>query len=87
MKRTFIKLTWLEVIWQRPFEFDAVIELLTHLASVTPRAPIIWEARGSHGAVHYYFATEHQYIKKMKQVFVAHGTSNLPLCRIPPVCR
>ncbi len=66
-------LTWCEVDWQRPYTSEAVAELLTHLAALTPRSPIIWEARGQKGRVHFYLGADRQYMPKIQKVFTTHG--------------
>jgi energy-coupling factor transporter ATP-binding protein EcfA2 len=81
MKRRMFGLAWREITWQRPFELDAVHELLTHLAAMTPRGPVIWEARGVRGQVRYFIGSENQYKKKLDEVFRTHGDtrfSDLP---------
>ena len=47
-KRTFTKLVWKEVSYPRPFDEEKICEILSHIAVVTPRGPVILEAR-SHG--------------------------------------
>jgi len=73
MNRSFRNLIWHEVVWQRPFDFSTVQELLTHLAGTQPRGPIIWEVRGSGGKVRYLIGAEGQYIEQIKDIFLAHG--------------
>ena len=51
MKRKFSELVWKELCWQRPFELEAVCEMLIHLAATTPRGPIILESRGRQGKI------------------------------------
>lgn len=74
MKRSFSNLIWHEVIWQRPFDFQAVQELLTHLAGTDLRGPIIWEVRGSGGRIRYLMGVEKQYANKLKDLFHPHGS-------------
>lgn len=66
-------LIWQEVTWQRPFEYQDVLELLTHLATMEPRSPIVWEMRGRGGQVHYYVGTIAQDMERLKALFEAHG--------------
>ena len=73
MKRQIQEICWKEVIWHRPFELETVYELLSHLASLIPRGPIIWEARAYDGRVHYLLGAEQRYINKIGAVFRAHG--------------
>ena len=73
MKRQIYDLCWKEVVWRRPFELEAVQELLTHLAALTPRGPIIWEVRAVRGHVRFLIGAERQYMRKIEEVFQAHG--------------
>jgi len=72
MKRN-LDLSWYEVFWQRPFELDAVYELLTNLATLSPRGPIIWEARGNKGNVRFFLGTFDCYCKKIHEMFRING--------------
>jgi hypothetical protein len=38
----FSHLTWYEVVWQRPFELDAIEEMLVHLAGLSTRGAIVY---------------------------------------------
>jgi energy-coupling factor transporter ATP-binding protein EcfA2 len=73
MKRQIKEICWKEVIWHRPFELETVYELLSHLASLIPRGPIIWEARAYDDRVHYLLGAEKCYINKIQAVFRTHG--------------
>ena len=73
MKRSLTRISWFEVKWQRPFEPDAVLELLTHLASTTPRGAVVWEMRGSKNGARYLLGADAQHMKKLQGVFKAHG--------------
>lgn len=73
MKRQIKEICWKEVVWHRPFELETIYELLSHLASLIPRGPIIWEARAYDGRVHYLLGAEQCYINKIGAVFRAHG--------------
>lgn len=64
---------WREMVWHRPFEIDAVLEWLAHLAALAPRGAVIWEARGHGGYVRYYMGAEHKYIGKIEEAAKAHG--------------
>jgi hypothetical protein len=66
-------LCWQEVSWQRPFELEAVHELLTHLAAASPRGAVIWEIRGNDSGIRYLLGADRQYIQKIHEVFKAHG--------------
>jgi len=64
---------WREVVWRRPFEMEAVWDLFSHLAAMTPRGAVIWEARGRSGFVQYYLGAERKYIGKIEEAAKAHG--------------
>lgn len=74
MIRSFNNLVWQEVAWRRPFDFLTVQELLTHLAGIQPRGPVIWEVRGSGGKIRYFMGAEKQYVQKLKGALLAHGS-------------
>ena len=73
MKRQIKEICWREVIWHRPFELETIYELLSHLASLIPRGPIIWEARAYDGQVRYLLGAEQHYTHEIQDVFRAHG--------------
>ena len=85
MKRAYGDVVFTEVLWQRPFRLEAVTELLTHLAALTPRSPIVWEARGCQGKVRFYLGTERTYQKKIQEVFTAHG--DIQFAEVPQTAR
>jgi hypothetical protein len=73
MKRGFNSIVWQEVRWHRPFQLADVLELLNHLATLSPRKTVVWEVRGSGGKVRYLVGTERRYVKHLKAAFTAHG--------------
>ena len=73
MRRIFNNLAWKEVQWSRPLSLEVVHDILTNLATTTPRSPIIWEVRGSLGKIRYLIGAENNYILKVLAVFRAHG--------------
>ena len=73
MRRTKSTLMWQEVSWVRSFLPVDVSELLTHLATLSPRKNIIWEIRGTGGKVRYYVGTPRRYMKPLKTAMAAHG--------------
>lgn len=77
MKRSYDNLVWQEIVWPRPFDFDAVQELLTHLAGAHLPSPIVWEIRGRKGKVHYLLGVEMKYLEKLKEILHAHGNMHI----------
>ena len=74
MKRTeYAEITWVQLEWQRLFEHQAVIDLLTHIASQFPHISAIFEARGYQGEVKYYLGSDRKYINILKRTMQAHG--------------
>jgi len=69
----FIEIKWLAFDWMRPFEPEAVTDVLTHLAAHTPQTPIIFEVRGSQGRINYYLGADRQYMRILTDVMKAHG--------------
>lgn len=67
-------LCWREITWQRPFEQEAVWEVLTHLAALSPRGAVIWETRGSEGHVIHLLGAEQKYIHRIEEVFRTYGS-------------
>ena len=72
-KRTFTKLVWKEVSYPRPFDEEKICEILSHIAVVTPRGPVILEARSHGGYVKHYIGADTQYITKLENTIKAHG--------------
>jgi hypothetical protein len=66
-------LCWYEVFWQREFKLEAVYDLLTHLASTSPRGSVIWEVRGTKNKVRFFLGTFPCYSRKLHEVFRSHG--------------
>ena len=86
MKRTpFNEMAWLSLEWQRPFEIEAVIDMLTHLASSTPQTPIVFEARGCKGRVRYYLGVDRAFMRIVTDTMRAHG--NIRFASVPPNAR
>jgi len=72
MKRN-LDLCWYEVHWQRPFELDAVYDLLVNLAAASPRGPVIWEVRGGKGNVRFFLGTFPCYSRAIHELFRVSG--------------
>ena len=73
LNRKFDNLYWQKVSWQRPFELETVQEILTHLASVVPRGPVVWEIRGNKSGISHLLGTEREHTNKLNAVFTTHG--------------
>lgn len=64
---------WREVVWQRPFSEENVIEMLTHLATLENRGAVIWEARSSKGYVKHIIGAESRNMNKIAEAIKIHG--------------
>lgn len=58
MKRKFEALTWSEFIWQRPFAFEDVKNLLGQLVGLSRRKAIVFEIRIQPNKIRYLLGTE-----------------------------
>jgi len=87
LERRFDELTWREVTWQRPFELDAVQEMLVHLAGLNTRGAIVWELRGNCERIRYLLGTEKCHGSKIRQAILPHGKIQFhqPTDERPPV--
>jgi len=74
LERSFTDPQWLNANWQRPFELEDVQEMLTHVAGICARGPIVFEARGNSAGVLYLLGTEKEYSAKIRQAIQAHGS-------------
>ena len=77
LEHGFEEIIWREVVWQRPFELEAVQEMLVHLAGLSTRGPIVWEARGNGRRVRYLLGMEKSHQTKIKQAILPHGKIQL----------
>lgn len=75
------KWAWREVTWPRPFDPDAAIELLDHLASDRSLGPLIWETRSRKGRVRNLVSTHASQIGDMVQLI----KTLVPGARVAPV--
>jgi hypothetical protein len=64
-------LTWAEVHWPRPLNTEAVLSLLTHLATIDRHCQMMFEVRARRGRIHYLLGAEAGLLKRIKQV--VHG--------------
>ena len=62
-----------EFVWRRPFEIESVFDLLIHLASLSPRATLVWEARGHGGFVRYILGADYKHWSKIEEAMKSHG--------------
>ncbi len=68
------EIVWREVFMQRPYEIETLYDILTHLASLTSRGPIIWEARGKGGEMRYLLGTMKNSVTRVQEVLKAHSS-------------
>ena len=80
LERHFEALTWHDVVWQRPFDLEAVQEMLVHLASLSTRGPIVWEVRGNCERIQYLLGTEKFHQSKIRQAMLPHGDIQFHKC-------
>ena len=62
-----------EVVLQRPYEMETLTDILTHLASLTSRGVIVWEARCTGGRMRYLIGMEQKSVSRVQEVFQAHA--------------
>lgn len=75
-KHQIENICWEELSWQRDFTIEAVWEVLSHLAALSPRGAVIWEARGKNGRVRHLLGADRAYIGSIMEVFKAHGKTS-----------
>ena len=68
------EIVWREVFLQRPYEMETLYAILTHLASLTSRGPIIWEARCKGGVMRYLLGTYKSSVTRVQEVLKAHSS-------------
>lgn len=68
------EIVWREVFLQRPYEIETLHDILTHLASLTSRGPIIWEARSKNGVMRYLLGTHKGSVTRIQEVLKAHNS-------------
>ena len=77
MKATTDELVWYEVDWQRPFNTEDVIGLLSHIATMTPRGFVAFETRCHEGQIAHLVGIAPLYRGKMIELFKGHGEIEL----------
>ena len=73
LERKFEELIWREAAWQRPFELEAVQEMLVHVAGLNTRGAIVWEVRGNCERIRYLIGCEKAHGSKIRQAMLPHG--------------
>ena len=68
---------WMAIEWPRPYDINDVWELLSHLATLFPHCPLVWEVRGTGGQVRYQIGVKAPQLEKIKGVLHAHGDIHL----------
>ncbi len=77
MKATTDEFVWYEVDWQRPFNTEDVIGLLSHLATMTPRGFVAFETRCHEGQIAHLVGIASPFRGKMIELFKGHGEIEL----------
>ena len=72
-KHKIENICWREAVWQRPIRLEEVWEALCHLAALTPRGTVVWEARSRDGRVRYLLGADKKHISSIEEAFKAHG--------------
>lgn len=66
---------WREVSIQRPYEAETLWDILTHIAALTSRGPVVWEARCRAGRMRYLIGTPNWSVSRVQEVFKAHANA------------
>lgn len=66
------ELVWREVALQRPYEMDSLWAILTHIAALTSRGQLVWEARCKDGKMRYLIGTPKWSVTRVQEAFKAH---------------
>ncbi|MCL2082068.1 MAG: type IV secretion system DNA-binding domain-containing protein [Oscillospiraceae bacterium] len=77
MKNSNSQIIWKEVTFTQNISISNVTALLTHIASLSPRKTVVWEARGSGGKIRYFVGTRRRYWRALQSAFSAHGKPEL----------
>lgn len=72
-KHQIEQICWREMVWARPYKVEAVQEMLSHLAALSPRGAVIWEVRSRNGHISYLLGADRNYIKGVEEAIRAHG--------------
>lgn len=66
------ELVWREVTLQRPYEMETLWAILTHIAALTSRGQLVWEARCKNGKMRYLIGTPKWSVTRVQEAFKAH---------------
>lgn len=66
-------LSWLEMNWVRPFEFQTVCDSVVHLSGLTGREPFVWEVRIRSSHIRYLLGFTKSDEGKLRKLFSAHN--------------
>lgn len=66
------ELVWREVSLQRPYEMEQLWAILTHIAALTSRGQLVWEARCKDGKMRYLLGTPQWSTSRVQEAFKAH---------------
>ncbi|MEY8377976.1 type IV secretory system conjugative DNA transfer family protein [Lachnospiraceae bacterium 56-18] len=72
-KHQIEQICWREVVWARPYKLEAVQEMLSHLAALSPRGAAVWEVRSHNGQISYLLGADRNYISGIEEAIRAHG--------------
>lgn len=66
------ELIWHEVSIQRPFQMETLQAILTHIAALSSRGQLVWEARCKDGRMRYLIGTPKWSMSRVEEAFKAH---------------
>ena len=66
-KHQIEQICWREVVWARPYKLEAVQEMLSHLAALSPRGAAVWEVRSHNGQISYLLGADRNYISGIEE--------------------
>lgn len=73
LKHQIEDLVWRELVWARPYKTETVWEMFSHLAALSPRGAVIWEARSRNGKINYLIGAAARYMRNIEETLKAHG--------------
>lgn len=84
-KHSIENICWKEVVWRRPFKLEDVYDMLSHLATLSPRGAVIWEARAKSGFIRYLIGVDAKFYDQVAEAICSHG--EIQLYDTPPQTR